>query len=157
VNGTDLRVAVTDRPLTIPPDPGEAGKQTLAGIDSDNDGVRDDLEREIVFMYPGNDQVRRVLRAMVKQEQQVITTTGNHEYFKGLEASFLAFLDCYNYLEFGAGLADHSKSDYLISLIRNTPARLKTDDQNSQIALPYGSTINFDSDACTQSLVQGQY
>ena len=24
----------------LPPDPGEAGKATLAGIDSDNDGVR---------------------------------------------------------------------------------------------------------------------
>jgi hypothetical protein len=34
---------------TIPPDPGEAGKATLEGIDSDNDGVRDDIERWIVL------------------------------------------------------------------------------------------------------------
>jgi len=38
-------VAVDVDPFTLPPDPGEAGKQTLEGIDSDNDGVRDDVQR----------------------------------------------------------------------------------------------------------------
>jgi hypothetical protein len=32
----------------FPPDPGEEGKATLAGVDTDEDGVRDDVERHIV-------------------------------------------------------------------------------------------------------------
>lgn len=37
----------------IPPDPGEAGKVTLEGIDSDNDGVRDDVQQWIgINAYP---------------------------------------------------------------------------------------------------------
>lgn len=45
----------------IPPDPGVAGDATLAGIDSDKDGVRDDVEREIVGLYPNNAKARAVL------------------------------------------------------------------------------------------------
>ena len=33
----------------LPPDPGEEGKKTLQGIDSDNDGVRDDIQRYIAL------------------------------------------------------------------------------------------------------------
>lgn len=34
------------------PDPGEEGKKTVAGIDSDNDGVRDDIQIWINSSYP---------------------------------------------------------------------------------------------------------
>ncbi len=36
----------------LPPNPGDAGKQTLLGIDSDNDGVRDDVQIAIARHYP---------------------------------------------------------------------------------------------------------
>ncbi|WP_345969135.1 hypothetical protein WCX72_07055 [Sulfurimonas sp. HSL1-6] len=42
---------------TLPPDPGEAGKETLLGIDSNNDGVRDDVERWIYKTY--SSKIRR--------------------------------------------------------------------------------------------------
>lgn len=35
----------------LPPDPGEAGKETLAGVDVDHDGVRDDIQRYLHFEY----------------------------------------------------------------------------------------------------------
>src|SRR5216683_231714 len=38
--------------ITLPPDPGAAGKATLQGIDSDGDGVRDDIQRYIALTYP---------------------------------------------------------------------------------------------------------
>ncbi|MDX8380534.1 MAG: hypothetical protein R8M14_00305 [Ghiorsea sp.] len=37
------------QPSGLPPDPGAAGRGTLAGIDSDNDGVRDDVQRWIAL------------------------------------------------------------------------------------------------------------
>ena len=38
----------------LPPDPGPAGMATLAGIDSNNNGVRDDVERYIALTYPAD-------------------------------------------------------------------------------------------------------
>lgn len=35
----------------LPPDPGEQGRATVEGIDSDNDGIRDDVQRHIVLTY----------------------------------------------------------------------------------------------------------
>ncbi len=37
---------------TLPPDPGEPGRTTLTGIDSDTDGIRDDVQRYIAQTYP---------------------------------------------------------------------------------------------------------
>ncbi len=68
-----LRLAVSTRNFTLPPDSGEAGKATLEGIDSDHDGVRDDIQREIFFQYPESERMR-------KGFSQVLTTYGNQIY-----------------------------------------------------------------------------
>jgi hypothetical protein len=152
-----VRFASTDVAITLPPDPGEAGKATLAGIDSNHDGVRDDLEREIVYMYPQNEQVRRVLTAMVKKEQDIITTSGDHEYFKGLTESFFAFEHCYQYLVFGNNIIDYTNSDILWNMLINTPERKKADKDHNYIALPYTSNVDYKSEYCNQPLIKGQY
>jgi len=46
----------------LPPDPGEAGKATLEGIDSDQDGLRDDIQRYIALTYPDSQKTRAALR-----------------------------------------------------------------------------------------------
>ena len=49
-NATDIIPDDTDIvPEGLPPDPGEAGKVTVEGIDSDGDGVRDDVQRYIAL------------------------------------------------------------------------------------------------------------
>jgi hypothetical protein len=50
----------------LPPDPGEAGKATLAGIDTDNDGVRDDVQRFIKGLYPNSLPKRRAATQYAK-------------------------------------------------------------------------------------------
>lgn len=158
VNGiktsSKLRFTITDIPVVLPPDPGEEGKKTLEGIDSDHDGIRDDLQREIVFMYPERDEVRRVLRAMVKKEQDVITTTGDHEHFKGLKVAYTAFWDCYNNLVFGSGMRDYTNSDILWNMLRNTQERKQKDEERQYLATPYGVLVG-SVNACES--VQGQY
>ncbi len=52
--------------IDLPPDPGEAGKATLLGIDSDNDGVRDDIQRYIALTYPDSAKKRAALRQDAK-------------------------------------------------------------------------------------------
>ena len=50
----------------LPPDPGAAGKATLAGIDAGGDGVRDDVQRWIALTYPNSQKTRAVLTQRVK-------------------------------------------------------------------------------------------
>ena len=148
----------TDVPVILPPDPGEAGKITLAGIDSNNDGVRDDLEREIVYMYPQNEEVRRVLRAMIKKEQEILTaTSGDKEYFEGLRISAFALKHCYEYKIFPIGQFDATNSQILLHMLKNTSEREKRHRKNEQKAIPFASKISFGPEACTQPLVQGKY
>ena len=56
----------------LPPDPGEAGMQTLAGIDSDHDGVRDDVQRWIALTFPQSEKVRAALTQRAKVNQQFV-------------------------------------------------------------------------------------
>ena len=56
----------------LPPDPGAAGKATLAGIDSDNDGVRDDVQRWIALTYPNSQKTRAALTQMAKAKQIIL-------------------------------------------------------------------------------------
>lgn len=54
-----------------PPHPGEAGKETLLGIDSDNDGVRDDVEIWINEAYAGKRYTIKALKMMARAQQKV--------------------------------------------------------------------------------------
>ena len=56
----------------IPSDPGVAGTMTPTGIDADNDGVRDDLERQIVMLYPNNAPARGYMYDMAKAYQSIL-------------------------------------------------------------------------------------
>ena len=57
-----------DEASDLPPDPGEPGRQTLNGIDSDTDGVRDDVQRYIALTYddaPTRQALTQVSRSML--------------------------------------------------------------------------------------------
>ena len=54
-----VKVIVHNQP--VPPDPGKTGTVTLAGIDSDNDGVRDDVQRHIVATHFDSARARLAL------------------------------------------------------------------------------------------------
>lgn len=63
----------------LPPDPGEAGKATLAGIDSDRDGVRDDIQRYIAITYPNSAKTRAALTQVTKVMQNELLDANNKE------------------------------------------------------------------------------
>ena len=64
---------------SLPPDPGDAGKQSLLGIDSDNDGVRDDIQRYIYFNYPDNERVRTALTYMAMRYQLLLPQSNDRD------------------------------------------------------------------------------
>ena len=63
----------------LPPDPGEAGKTTLAGIDSDGDGIRDDIQRYITLTYPDSLKTRAALRQATMALQTIVLETPDEE------------------------------------------------------------------------------
>ena len=65
--------------LTLPPDPGEAGLVTLSGIDSDGDGVRDDVQRYIALSYLNSIKTQKALIQKAIAYQNMLMSVGNKE------------------------------------------------------------------------------
>lgn len=59
--GEALPVELTFSAISLPPDPGEAGTLDRLGVDSNNNEVRDDIERYIVSTYPDSEKKRAAL------------------------------------------------------------------------------------------------
>jgi len=81
----------------LPPDPGEAGKATLAGVDSDNDGVRDDIQRWIVLSTPDSQKMREALIQGSKARQkfcwkEMIRLKHLNMRYKSTRQSFVRFI-----------------------------------------------------------------
>jgi hypothetical protein len=47
--------------LNLPPDPGSAGDGTIEGVDVNDNGIRDDIERWIALTYQGSEKTRQAL------------------------------------------------------------------------------------------------
>ncbi len=56
----------------LPPDPSEAGKATVEGVDSDHDGVRDDIQRYIALNFLDSEKQRAALFQEAKALQAVL-------------------------------------------------------------------------------------
>lgn len=63
--------------LTVPPDPGDSANATVAGIDTDSNGVRDDLDRYIAQTYGDNPTKYAAAQLIAKSEQKVVTTNAD--------------------------------------------------------------------------------
>ncbi|GLS05186.1 hypothetical protein GCM10007860_23360 [Chitiniphilus shinanonensis] len=64
--------------IKVPPDPGAAGRKTLAGIDADHDGVRDDVQRFLaqeVGKHPARFKYAMEMARITQQE--ILTASGN--------------------------------------------------------------------------------
>ena len=68
-----------DTGVNLPPDPGKEGKKTLLGIDTDGDGVRDDIQRYIYFTYPDDKKLRLGLTYYAIEFQGVLKDANDRE------------------------------------------------------------------------------
>lgn len=74
-NPADLVWSVSG--MSLPPDPGEAGKVTLEGIDSNSDGVRDDIERYIELSFPQSETMREASFDVVRVVARALADAGD--------------------------------------------------------------------------------
>ena len=76
---TDLAQGNNSSGFVLPPDPGKAGKETLLGIDTDGDGVRDDIQRYIYLTYPDDKKLRLGLTYYAIEFQGVLKDANDRE------------------------------------------------------------------------------
>lgn len=65
-------IVILEDNIGLPKDPGEAGKATLEGIDSDNDGVRDDIQRYIALKFTDSAKFKALMTQHAKTMQSAI-------------------------------------------------------------------------------------
>ena len=99
----------------LPPDPGEAGKQTLSGIDSDADGVRDDIQRYIYFTYPNDEKTQAALTEVAKEFQALLLQTADADAVFLHATKMARHGECLDYIkgEAGADILAALQSEFL--------------------------------------------
>lgn len=110
----------------LPPDPGEAGKQTLLGIDGDGDGIRDDVQRYIYLTYPNEPKVQAALIQFANEYQGILLQANDHDAAYNHALKLSRHLDCLGGIkrEEGKDAVDTIKiSSTLRAVILNTRER----------------------------------
>ncbi len=154
-----LRLAVSTRYFTLPPDPGEAGKITLEGTDSDNDGLRDDIQREIFFNYPESERLRMAMRQIWMAKEKLLVNMSNKEvlqkvFVKNFQAeNCIRNLLTINNVDQTKIKEYNDKMGYISTISQNTIARRKASIMAGEVGLGhegilYKDTIVTDQ-ACT--------
>lgn len=115
--------------ITLPPDPGAAGKKTLAGIDSDQDGVRDDIQR-FLAKEVGKDPVlykRALQMARDAQQSLFVVATNDREKARAVANRWGVAKRCFDQIN------GHKEENYMKdirfkkqfeAMIANTPERM---------------------------------
>ncbi len=123
-NALPLPVTVVVHNEPVPPDPGEAGKQTLEGIDSDNDGVRDDIQRYIILNYYNTQKTQLALRQYAKALQPFLLDAEDKQLSRAHTKEMDEAQNCSHYI-FGLDEAERI-TDELIAQFLNTDLRSRT-------------------------------
>lgn len=81
----------------LPPDPGKAGKLTIEGIDSDEDGVRDDVQRYIALNYENETTQDILTRYAIAQQDFLLSVDDKEKAIESAKTGSEA-IDCLFYL-----------------------------------------------------------
>jgi hypothetical protein len=125
-NDESASVFVDVDPVPLPPDPGEDGKVTLEGIDSDGDGLRDDVQRWIILNFLTSLRMQLALRDTAVATQNALASTNSPTAQAAVEHE-LSATRCLVYIN-GASKAYELVSE-LDDLILNTDQRVSAYDE----------------------------
>ena len=74
------------------------GDNTLAGIDSDKDGVRDDVQYWIAINHSNSEKIRMALTQIAKVNQRYILNASDPVLSKAIAREVIASIDCLVYV-----------------------------------------------------------
>jgi len=121
--GGFLNIQVLGEPtFNLPPDPGPAGEVTLEGIDVNENGIRDDVERWIYLYHPESEKLRMALIQDYAAMQNMIIHANEQNrdaVYNDMDASSRAS-ECLTYL---ASDEAYKLSMELESVVVNTSTR----------------------------------
>ena len=82
--------------ITVPPDPGAAGKASLAGVDVNANGVRDEVERELAAFYGKTPVMHAAALDFARKLQVPLTKPGttSADAITSLTSELIAF-ECF--------------------------------------------------------------
>ena len=109
-------------PKEFHPDPGNAGKKTLEGIDSDHDGLRDDVQRWIYARYPNDEKKRKALRQMALSYQDNLRPNLKDTDLKAILLGSDRAIVCL-YQIFPSNVDSTSEREYVRAKVLNTHER----------------------------------
>lgn len=104
---------------TLPNDPGETGKSTIEGIDSNNNGIRDDVEIYIAVNFGYSEKLLEALNQLAISTQKGITATNMQESMDAANADVRS-MECFRYV---MGRSDFWKS--VVAQCMNTEDRIR--------------------------------
>jgi len=122
--GNVPNVTITPVPADdgLPEDPGEAGMATLVGIDSDSDGVRDDVQRYIALTYPESEKIRAALTQYAITMQDALLDADDKEKSVRVAQNGTKSQACLWYVFGSVRLYGDARDDIMVKLL-NTDER----------------------------------
>lgn len=109
----------------LPPDPGEAGKLTIDGIDADKDGMRDDVQRWIALEWGHSPIAVKALTTMTGLYLRAVhygDSLGKEETRKRFTADLARQGACVAHLE-TQEMLEKAAYERALAIVRNTPER----------------------------------
>lgn len=155
-NPLPIKLVITEQEdnEVLPPDPGEAGKQTLSGIDSDSDGVRDDIQRYIYFAYPDDEKVRVALTQVAIEYQGLLSQASDPDAAFNHATRMARHGECLDYIqgEIASDTLAALKAEFLNTKERSLAYINYSDTLGGEIILGaplqnWKNSCNFDVDA----------
>lgn len=111
-------------PADVPPAPAGAGATTLAGVDVNGNGIRDDAERWIAEKYPDCAGFRAALAQLaLAVQRKIVTPEVTEETAKDLATEEGAGTACLDEEAASCGTASFEKMIEFSMLLQNTPER----------------------------------
>lgn len=117
-----ISVSLLVVPVGFPPDPGEAGKATVEGIDSNNNRVRDDLERYIALTHRDSARMRAALMQSAIALANQLTARDSEQQSVFAAGEVTKANECLNYVDSDRGL-DYGEA--LSAQFLNTKKRIE--------------------------------
>jgi hypothetical protein len=127
-NVTTVTIACTTtviNGINVPPDPGVAGTATVAGIDTDKNGIRDDIDRFIATRYGANATSLKAGRTAALAWQHALTADVTTQAASRVTLQNIGDAGICAGQDFeSAGMSVATELDQLYAAIFNTAARL---------------------------------
>lgn len=141
----------------FPEKPGPEGDTTLLGIDSDTNGVRDDVEWKIGFYIPDNPEQRAAVMQIACRMQKLLMDYST-QLNAGMEILSFDISLVQSAIECGvsSGALDRMSLSLLKSIIKNTPERrFAFREINTTMAGYFGGDYP-DEPGCDQSFISNE-